>query len=110
VPNLSEEQVRLRLKEEWSAMTGSQQKPFHDISRQQGIDSGYDASELICVFCMCGTGDNAGAGWMSLSEEHALDFATGAYNDDAQLALNTFLRSRDAKCWFCPEHVLMYLE
>ena len=101
-PDLSLEHLRARLKQEWGAMNGAQQSEYHLISHQQGVQSGYDASDLVCVYCMCGTADEAAVGWEPLSEQHALDFATGAYNDDAHLALNTFLRSQDNRYWFCP--------
>ena len=74
-------------------MNGTLQNEFHRICQEQRIESGYNASELVCFYSMCGTADKAAVALESLSEQHALDFATGAYNDDAHLALNMFLNS-----------------
>ena len=74
------------------------QNEFHQICQEQRIESGYNASELVCFYCMCGTPDKAAVALESLSEQHALEVAAGAYNDDAHLALNMFLRSRHEKC------------
>ena len=101
-PNLNEEELRTSLEEEWRGMNSAQQSPYHLESQQQGVDSGYNAADLLCIYCMCRSADIAEVGWQRLTERHALNFASGAYENDAQLALSTFMRSRNGLCWFCP--------
>ena len=101
-PHASEPELAQTLKIEWGGMNGQQQQPFHQASQAASVESGYHTADLLCIFCMRRSADPAAHGWVQLPNEHALDFATGAYGADAQLAMSTFMASRNGSCWFCP--------
>ena len=120
-PSLSFGEAGSALSAEYSSMTSNERAPFQISEREEITASGYADADLRCVGCFCGGHDPAAAGWLLMSEEGALAWATGAYGNQAfvngwnessavpttvealpLMAIHTFLPSRNQRCWLCP--------